>query len=78
MDLKDILAKRNYSQPPEITAIKKYVAEHFNGREVGVTLTAHSIVITAKSAAFVGSLKNHSRQLQTAADTQKRISFRIG
>lgn len=78
MDLHDILAKRNYSQPPEIAAIKKYVAEHFEGREIGVSLTAHSIVITAKSAAFVGSLKNHTRQLQATADTQKRISFRIG
>lgn len=78
MDLQHILAKKNFTQPPEIVAIKKYIAQHFDGREVGVAISGHAIVITAASAAFVGSLKNHTRQLQAIADTKKRIVFRIG
>ena len=76
MDIQTILKNRP-SEPPEIAAIKRYVAEHFAGRTVGVAMTRDSIAITVASAAFAGSLKNHSRALQAAAETTKRITFRI-
>lgn len=77
-DISSLLAQKNFRQPPEIAAIKAYVAEHFDGRSVGVALTPDSIIVTVTSAAFAGSLKNHTRQLQAAADTTKRIVLRIG
>lgn len=78
MDLKDILAAKGFSEPPEVAAIKDYVAANFNGRTVGVRLLTDSIVITASSAAFAGSLKTHIPKLQTLLDTTKRIVIRIG
>lgn len=77
MDIRGILAKKDFAEPPEITAIKQYVAEHFAGRKVGVSLSESIITIKVSSAAFAGSLKNHSRQLQAAAKTTKQINFRI-
>lgn len=76
--LQDLLAKRSPAQPPEIVAIKKYVLEKFDGRTVGVTLSPDSIIITVNSAAFAGSLRMHIPQLQLAAQTDKRITLRIG
>ena len=76
--LQDLLAKRSRPEPPEIAAIKAYVAQHFSGRTVKIRLMTDSIIITVTSAAFAGSLRLHTRQLQAAADTTKRISYQIG
>lgn len=76
--LQDLLAKRSRPEPPEIAAIKLYIAEKFDDRTVQIKLMSDSIIITVQSAAFAGSLRMHTKQLQAAADTTKRITYRIG
>lgn len=75
--LGDILANRDFDVPPEVRAIKDYVHRYYD-KEVNVTVQTHGIIVSAKSAGLIGSLRMNLPKLQKAADTEKRISFRIG
>lgn len=75
--LSDILANRDFDEPPEIRAIKAYVRRHYES-EVSVTLQPHAILVSARSAALIGSLRMNLPKLQAAVATDKRIVFRIG
>lgn len=72
----DILARKDYDEPKEIAAIKKYVTETFD-ESVEVICRERDITITAPSAALASTLRYHVRHLQKIADTKKRIVFRI-
>jgi len=75
--LGDILANRDYDEPPEVRAIKAFVRRHYDA-DVKVVMQPHSIVVSARSAALIGSLRMNLPKLQEAAATDKRITFRIG
>lgn len=76
--LGDLLAKRDFDEPAEIRAIKNYVRRYYNDAEVKVTIQPHTIVIAARSAALIGSLRLNLPKLEKAAATDKRILLRIG
>lgn len=76
-NLSDILSHRDFDIPPEVTAIKDYVRRHYDS-EVQVTVGLRGIMIKAKSAALITTLRLNSPALQKAADTEKRLVFRIG
>jgi hypothetical protein len=75
--LGDLLAKRDFDEPPEARAIKEYVRRYYD-TDVKVTMQQHAIVISARSAALIGSLRMHLPKLQAAAQTDKRLLLRIG
>jgi ABC-type hemin transport system substrate-binding protein len=72
-----ILNGKNFDEPPEVRAIKEYVRRHYDS-EVNITMQPHSIVIAARSAGLIGSLRMNLPKLQAAATTEKRIIFRVG
>jgi hypothetical protein len=72
----DILQNKNFDEPPEATAIKKYVFQKYN-KSVAVTVRDKDITVTAQSAAFANALRMQWKQLQKAANTDKRLVFRI-
>jgi hypothetical protein len=72
----DILKNRSYDEPDEALAIKSYVLEKYQ-KTVAVTVRDKDIIIEAQGAAFAGALRMQTRQLQQAADTTKRLIFRI-
>ena len=74
--LNDILLKKDFDEPPEITAIKDYVKRHFNV-DVSVQQTQNSLIITGKSAALVNSLRLKTHELKEVAATPKKLLFRI-
>jgi ribosomal protein L31E len=74
--LNNILLHKDFDEPPEIAAIKAYVQRHFQS-DVSVKITPQAIVINTRSAALAGTLRMHLRQIQTAADTEKRLVLRI-
>lgn len=74
--LLDILAHKDYDEPPEIAAIKQYVTDHF-GEAVEVISRERDITITSSSAALAATLRYHVRPLQKTANTTKRLIFRI-
>ena len=75
--LGDILKRKDFDEPSEVRAIKEYVRRHYDV-EVRVTIQPHTIVVAARSAALIGSLRMNLPKLQAAADTEKRIMFRVG
>ena len=64
-------------EPPEVRAIKDYVRRYYEG-EVKVTMQPHAVVVAARSAALIGSLRLNLPKLQEAAKTDKRILLRVG
>jgi hypothetical protein len=76
-NLADILGRKDFDVPREVTVIKRYVSEHFNV-DVGVSVQPKTITITARNSSLVSSLRMHSAHLRKACETDKRILFRIG
>ncbi len=74
--LADILANKNFDEPYEATQIKKYVLETYQ-KSVAVTVREKDITITAQGAAFTHALRMRWKQIQRAAETDKRLIFRI-
>ena len=77
-DLANILRRKDFDEPPEVRAIKEYVRRYYNEAEVRVTMQQHAIIVAARSAALIGSLRLNLPKLQEAAATDKRIMLRIG
>jgi len=75
--LSDILARKDFDMPPEVRAIKEYVRRYYD-TDVSVTMQQHAIVVAARSAALIGTLRLNLPKLQAAAGTDKRIILRIG
>jgi aromatic ring-opening dioxygenase LigB subunit len=75
--LGDILQRRDMDQPPEIRAIKEYVRRYYDA-EVNVIMQPHNVIVAARSAALIGTLRANLPKLQAAANTDKRIMLRIG
>jgi len=75
--LANILSNKNFDEPPEIAAIKKFVQDNYQ-EDVEVLVREHNIVIAGRSASLVNTLRLDMRQLQAAAQTEKRLVFRIG
>lgn len=73
----DILARKDFDIPPEVRAIKEYVQRYYN-TDVSVIMQPHAIVVAARSAALIGTLRLNLPKLQAAAATDKRIMLRIG
>jgi hypothetical protein len=75
--LADLLQQHRPEEPPEIAAIKRYVDEHFHAT-ARIALQHDSIVISVDSAALANTLRLRLTELQAAAQTTKRLVFRIG
>jgi hypothetical protein len=74
--LSDLLAGKDFDEPQEITAIKRYVHDAYQS-EVTVQLRDHDIVVLVESAALASQLRLNMQALQRAAETNKRITLRI-
>ena len=72
----DILSRKDFSEPPEIAAIKQYITEHFHAA-AEVVVRERDILIIIRSASLASVLRFHARKLQAAANTKKRLVFRI-
>jgi len=75
--IEDLLAQRRPQEPPEISAIKKYIQEHFQSA-AKIQMHQDSITITVASASLAGTLRMRLLQIQEAAQTDKRLVLRIG
>lgn len=75
--IRDILAKKQYDEPPEIKIIKDYVRDKFKSK-VSIAVTANQIIIACPNAALAGTLRLHSYQLAEVCKTDKRLIIRIG
>lgn len=74
--LADVLANKNFDEPPEILAIKHYVQKQYDA-DVEVLVRERDIVITTTSAALANTLRLKTIELRSIAATSKRLVFRI-
>lgn len=72
----DILARKDFSEPPELVAVRGYIHDHFQ-TDAEVIVHEFEIIIVVPSASLAGVLRFHVRKLQTAAQTKKRLVIRI-
>lgn len=73
----DILSRKDYDLPEEVAAIKQYVKNEFEA-DVEVLVRDKDIVISGRSSALMGSLRLHGPKIKKAANTDKRLVFRVG
>ena len=72
----DILSRKDFSEPSEITAIKQYIQDHFKV-EAEVMNHDSDIIITVSSASLASTLRFHAVKMREAAATKKRLVIRI-
>ena len=75
--LSNILGHKDFNEPPEMTAIKKYVQAEFK-TEVGVQVRERDIVVIVPSAALANSLRLRGPDIKRRCQLDKKLTFRIG
>ncbi|MBX6334390.1 hypothetical protein IRY61_03570 [Candidatus Saccharibacteria bacterium] len=73
----EILGRYSPEEPDEIGAIKRYILQEF-GVKARVGLHGETLVVTVHSAALANALRLKILALQKAANTKRKIMFRIG
>lgn len=75
--LSDILGRKDFDEPPEAAAIKRYVQAEFQAT-VGVQVRERDIVILVPSAALANTLRLRGPAIRRLCQTDKRLTYRIG
>jgi len=75
--LGNLLGRKEYSEPPEVAAIKKYVQDEFQ-QNVSVMVRDRDIVLQVPSAALANALRLKSPDIKRQCNLTKRLTFRIG
>jgi hypothetical protein len=75
--LNDILRRKDFDEPAEAVAIKKYAREQFD-ESVAVTVREREIIIAAPSAALANTLRMRVLALRKLVGTERRLVFRVG
>lgn len=73
----NILSKKDFDEPSEMTSIKKYVLDEFNV-EVGVQIREKDIIIKVPSAAMASTLRMRGPEIKRRCQLDKRLTFQIG
>jgi hypothetical protein len=72
-----ILGNKNFDEPPEIAAIKKYVQDAFHA-DVAVQVRDKDILVSVPSASFANALRLRSSEMKRRCQIEKKIIIRIG
>lgn len=75
--LHSILSNKNFDEPPEMAAIKKYVHDEFH-ITVSVLIREKDIVVTVPNAALATTLRLRGPEIKRRCQLTKRLTFRIG
>lgn len=75
--LRDLMNVYSPKEPTEVLAIKRFIQETYNATS-SVGLQGEAIVVTVASAALANTLRFRITDLQSAAETSKRVILRIG
>lgn len=74
--LHNILSSKDFDEPPEMKAIKKYVQDEFQ-TAVSVQVRDKDIVVTVPNAALAGTLRLRGPEIKRRCQLDKRLTFRI-
>lgn len=74
--LNNILINRNFDEPPESVAIKRYISDNYRVDSV-VMVRQNDIVITVPNASLASTLRLQAPEIKKACFTDKRLTIRI-
>lgn len=74
----DLLGRYKSQEPPEITAIKRYIRDEFGAEASSVAVRDNQLVVTVTSGALAATLRLRTPQIQAQCNIAKRLIFRIG
>ncbi len=72
----NILSHKDFEEPPEIAAIKKYIHDNFQ-TEVSVMVRERDIMVEVPSAALANTLRLRGPDMKRRCQLDKRLTFRI-
>lgn len=75
--INDLLADKNFNEPPEIGAIKKYIRDKYRS-DASITMRERDIVVAVKSAALASRLRFDMQDMVAKTGATKKIVLRIG
>jgi hypothetical protein len=75
--LASLLGRKDFDEPAEVQAIKKYVQDEFKA-DVSVMVREKDIVVGVSSAALANTLRLRSPDIKRRCQLDKRLTFRIG
>ncbi len=75
--LGDLLGQYKLEEPDEISKVKDYILKEF-GMPAKVSLQGEALLITVGSASLANTLRLRTTAIQGAAQTTRRLIFRIG
>lgn len=75
--LYDLLAGKNFDEPPEIGKIKQFLRDNYQA-DAHITTREREIIIAVSSASLASRLRFDIQRLKEAASTEKRLIIRIG
>lgn len=74
----DLLGRyKPQDQPPEILAVKQYIADQFSASS-SIAIQGENLIITVSSAALANTLRLRTQAIQALCHTTRRLVFRIG
>jgi len=73
----DVLGKRRYDEPPELTIVRDFVRAHY-GEVPKLKISQNSIIIYVSNSALAGSLRMRLHTLKTKINSDKKLIIRIG
>lgn len=76
-NLADILRRKDFDVPSEVTALKRYILEHF-GADVAIAVRETQLIISAPSSSLINTLRLHQVDLKRISKTDKKLIFRAG
>jgi hypothetical protein len=74
--ISELLGQRDFSEPPEIQIIRKFVQDKFNA-SAGVSVGKDQITISVNSSALAGALRLELINLKNLCETDKKLVIRI-
>jgi hypothetical protein len=74
--IENLLKKRDYSEPEEISIIRNYVFKKY-GKVPGLKITGKKIIIFVPSAALAGALRMDLHELEQKIKTKHELSIQI-
>lgn len=72
----DVLRNSLPSEPPEMTALKNYVKDHYHAIAV-VSVAPDSYILSVKSAGLASNMQNESAAISQACKLDKPLRIRI-
>lgn len=75
--MQELLGRYSPQEPEEVSAVKRYIFNEF-GTESSVGLHGETLVVTVASASLANALRLRMTSLKKAANTKRKIMFRIG